>query len=461
MKYLSFKNRIALSYILSTALLIGLIFGVLYWAVQVSVYRHLDEDLKMEMLRHAEYVVVEDGKIALDNHQEWLEREHNTLGVDPVFVEFTDKEGQVIDKSPNLKTEHLRVYPNFKQDEYYESVLLGKRIRQAQIPIVDEANELAGYLLVAISLEGRLAVLNMLSHVFLISFPLVLIILFFVARVIAGRSIQPIKSIIDTSNQITRDNLTTRIPLPSNRDELYVLSQTINRLLDRLEQVVEREKRFTSYASHEFRTPLAVVKGTLEVLVRRPRSQKEYSDKVDDCIKEIDRMDLLIDQLLLLTREENHKRTIQIKEIRLRDAVDVLTQRFQQNEIYQDIKIVNNVSSRVLVHTDSYLFSIVLGNLLSNALKYSKSGGIVDISFEEDKSRFILIIQDQGMGMCQADLIHIFDDFYRSKQSSRSEITGFGLGLPIVKRLCMVLGLDVSIKSVENQGTQVYLAIPK
>ena len=461
MRYISFKNRIALSYILSTALLIGLIFGVLYWAVQMNVYRHLDEDLEIEMQRHAEYVAVKDGQIVLSNHQEWLEREHNTLGVDPVFIAFTDKKGQVIDKSPNLKTEHLKIYPNLKEDEYYESILLGKRIRQAQIPIFDKANELVGYLLVAISLEGRLAVLRMLSHVFLISFPLVLIILFFVARVIAGRSIQPIKSIIKTSNQITRDNLTTRIPLPYNRDELYILSQTINCLLDRLEQVVEREKRFTSYASHEFRTPLAVIKGTLEVLVRRPRSQEEYLDKVGDCIKEIDRMDLLIDQLLLLTREENHKRALQIKEVRLGDAVDVLTQRFQKNENFQAIRIVNNVCSRVLVHTDIYLFSIVLGNLLSNALKYSKSDGIVDISLEEGKSHFVLIIQDQGVGISPADLRHIFDDFYRSKQSSRSEIAGFGLGLPIVKRLCVVLGLDVSIKSVENQGTQVYLTIPK
>ena len=110
----------------------------------------------------------------------------------------------------------------------------------------------------------------------------------------AGRSIKPVTNIIKTSSQITKDNLTTRIELPNNKDELFTLSKTINDLLERMEEAVEREKQFTSDASHELRTPLAVIKGTLEVLVRKPREKQEYEEKlVSVSTKSIDSIHLL------------------------------------------------------------------------------------------------------------------------------------------------------------------------
>ena len=123
-----------------------------------------------------------------------------------------------------------------------------------------------------------------LKNILLISFPIILILLFLIARFFAGKSIQPIRTVIETSNKITKDNLQTRIPLPQNKDELYILSQNINNLLDRIENAIEREKQFTSDASHELRTPLAVIKGTMEVLIRKPRNQQEYEDKIQFCI---------------------------------------------------------------------------------------------------------------------------------------------------------------------------------
>ncbi|WP_321538772.1 histidine kinase dimerization/phospho-acceptor domain-containing protein [Flavobacterium piscinae] len=127
------------------------------------------------------------------------------------------------------------------------------------------------------------------------------------ARFFAGRSIKPVQTIIETSNQITKDNLKTRIPLPQNKDELFVLSENINSLLNRIENAVDREKQFTSDASHELRTPLAVIKGTMEVLIRKPRNEAEYKEKIRFCIDEIDRLNTMVDQLLLLARFENQK----------------------------------------------------------------------------------------------------------------------------------------------------------
>src|SRR5512139_762628 len=98
-----------------------------------------------------------------------------------------------------------------------------------------------------------------------------------------------------------------RIELPANKDEIYTLTSTINQLLDRLEDAVLREKQFTSDASHELRTPLAAIKGTLEVLIRKPREVEQYESKISYCIIEVDRMSTIIDQLLMLARYDGGK----------------------------------------------------------------------------------------------------------------------------------------------------------
>ncbi|MCD8261410.1 MAG: HAMP domain-containing protein [Bacteroides sp.] len=118
----------------------------------------------------------------------------------------------------------------------------------------------------------------------------VLMLLFSISRRIARNSIKPIREIINTAEVITHNNLSARIPLPNHTDELYELSETINHLLDRIEYAVERERNFTSYASHEFRTPLSILKGTMEVLIRKPRSEAEYKKRISICIKEVDRL---------------------------------------------------------------------------------------------------------------------------------------------------------------------------
>jgi signal transduction histidine kinase len=115
-------------------------------------------------------------------------------------------------------------------------------------------------------------------------------------RFLAGKSIQPIQKIIQKTNLISQSNLNERIPVAEPNDEIAQLTRSINDLLARLEQALTREKQFTSDASHELRTPLAVMRGTLEVLIRKPRTSEEYVEKVKLALESIDRMSEMIDQ---------------------------------------------------------------------------------------------------------------------------------------------------------------------
>ena len=460
MKNFSFRNRIALNYIITTALLVGIVFVTIFIVVEIGVSNHLNDDLQTEVDRHSQEVEVKNGTIALKRHKEWMEREHNTVGVDPVFIEFLDIDGNLIDKSPNLKESHLLYDLKQNDNVFFDGELAEKRIRQVQVPILNERGERVGHLLVAVAREGSEVVLETLGRILLTTYPFILIILFFVARFIAGRSIKPINEIIDTSNRITKDNLTSRIPLPHNKDELYVLSDTINQLLDRIEKTIEREKSFTSYASHEFRTPLAVLKGTLEVLIRKPRQQEEYEEKVNYCIKEVDRLNHLVDELLILTRYENLKQSLKWENTDIKMIVDESLKYLERNMQQKNMRILTNISSTdIPFRTDIYLLSTIIHNILSNAIKYSHRDSEIDINVQAEDNTILLEIADKGIGISEEDLEMVFDKFYRS--TDHADIKGFGLGLPIVKRFCSLLNIKIQINSKEGVGTTVKLQIPQ
>jgi HAMP domain-containing protein len=259
MKPLSFKNRIAFNYIITTALLIFVVFFAIFSIVKYSVYVRVNNEIKEEVAKHLKEIEVVENCVLLIREEQWKLKEFNRLDASPAFIQFVDELGTLVEKSPNLKQKQLHFYPKVKENKLFDAKLDNISVRQTQIPLY-QGTKIIGYLVVAMSLEDSVMVLNNLFIIMLIAFPVILIILFLIARFIAGKSIKPINSIINTANFITKDNLESRIPLPQNKDELYILSQTINNLLERIENAVIREKQFTSDASHELRTPLAVIK---------------------------------------------------------------------------------------------------------------------------------------------------------------------------------------------------------
>ena len=456
----SYKNRIAFNYILSTALLISLVFFTIFQTISFSVYQHINDDLQEEIKEYREEIKLDTNNTYLIQVDQWSAHDNNTVNVNPVFVQFFDLNKELIDKSPNLKGLGLRLNNSNFDNQYFDTFLNNKLIRQIQVPLIQD-NKKIGYLIVAMSLDETKTLLTNFRDILLIAFPLILIVLFLIARFIAGRSIAPVTTITEISSNITKDNLSARIDLPENKDELYVLSKTINGLLDRMEMAVEREKQFTSDASHELRTPLTVLKGTLEVLIRKPRTQIEYEDKIKSSISEVNRLNNLVDQLLLLSRFENQKQSLKIEKVYLNAIIlDSLT-------LYSDkinskkIKISSSFSTDYIVDSDNYLVSIVISNILSNAIKYTNESGVITINISENNLTTTCTITDNGIGILKEDLNKISNPFYRSNATNHPEIKGYGLGLSIVKRVVDLLNIEFNIESEINKGTTVVLNFMK
>ncbi len=456
MTSLSFKNRIALNYILTTGLLVLVAFSAIYFIVKLSVYNRIDENLNIEIQDHLKEIKIENKKVILMDAEEWEEREHNSVDVNPVFVQFLDLNKRLIEKSPNLKNEKLVFHENKEHFQLFDTKLSGNKIRQIQVPLHLKSKKI-GYLIIAMSLSDSSKVLENLLDTLMIAFPIILLLLFFLARFFAGRSIKPINDIIHTSRIITKDNLKSRIPLPKTRDELFTLSKTINNLLNRIEDAIEREKQFTSDASHELRTPLTVIKGTLEVLIRKPRDSKEYEEKINYCINEVDHLNSLVDQLLLMARFENQKQNISKENIYLNAAVlDVLTLNSEKIKS-RELNVILEASEEFYIYSDNYLVVTILRNIISNAIKYSNKNTQIVIALARKENKITCTVSDQGIGIAKEDLESILNPFFRSDSLNHSEIKGTGLGLFIVKRMTDLLQIKFKIESEISKGTKVLL----
>lgn len=455
----SFKNRIAFYYLLSTALIVFIVFLLIYFVVSASVTFDVNNDIDLEIKKHQDEVTFVADSLKLFYDDEWREREHTELSVNPIFVEIYNKQGKLIDKSPNLKSWNLKLLAG-KHSHYHDTLLGNFHIRQAQAVLATDGKTV-GYVVIAMSMEQPIRVVDNLLITLMIAFPLVLIALFAASRFIAGKSIRPALEIIETTSRITNNNFDDRIKLPVNKDELFTLSESINSLLDRIESAINREKQFTSDASHELRTPLAVVKGTLEVLIRKPRDSNEYRDKIEYCISEIDRLNNLVDQLLLLARFENQKIGVQNSTIALDEIILESLQRFSPVIESNKLSIEFTFKEHFYVASDAYLVSIIIENLLSNALKYSNPGGLVRIVLQKLDGQISCQIIDKGIGIAKSELDKIYGQFYRVDATSHPGIKGNGLGLSIVRRLCDLLGVKMEISSEVGEGTNATLIFSK
>lgn len=398
MMKLDFKNRIALYYMMATSVISILAFVFIYFMVKNTMYDSLDHSLSYEAHKHLKEIAVVADTIYFTHKKEWEETEHREVQINPVFLQLMDTNGKIMDKSPNLKEDHLIINPAFPNDVHYNTRLKDRPIRQIQINIEEEGT-VRGHIVAAIPIESSLMVLSNLRHTLLGLFPLTMVVLFFISRYLAGKSIRPISTIIETTGRITKNNLGERVPLPTQKDELYDLSTSINELLNRIEEAMEREKQFTADASHELRTPLATLRGTLEILVRKERNIRDYEEKIRNSLDEVDRMSEIVEQLLFLARNGQASDPSLQQKVPIAVLADEVLSR--QHKAIKAKKLVISMKSNDWgsFEVPYYYGSIVLDNILGNAIKYSHEGGKVVIELNGDRTGCFCKVTDQGVGI--------------------------------------------------------------
>jgi len=457
-KKLSVKNRIATFYSILFSAVLLIIFGLIFFVVNRGINKTMYETLEEEINSHVDYVLHEPTLENFVQPREWEEVEHTDIALNPVFISIYDKNFNLVESSPNMVQNQLDWNNEEPENKPFYAEYNSIQLLISQAKLIHHG-EVVGYLVIGVSTKHNQLALDYLKTALLIIFPISVLLTFLLARFIAAKSIKPVFNVIHTTQSITENNLSERIQLPKNKDELFQLSATINSLLDRLEFQILKAKQFSADASHELRTPLAIIKGTLEILIRRERTPEQYNEKIDYTLKQVNRLDRLVEQFLLLSRVENNSLELKTSLFELKSEVLKSIERF--DVLLQEKQISVDTEQLQTCEIDNYqeFFEIIIDNVLSNAIKYSNLKGQITILSNIENNSYELIFEDNGIGMNQEDLKFVQERFFRIKNDSTLHISGSGLGLNIATQLAKMSDIKMRIESSQNIGTKIILTL--
>lgn len=278
--------------------------------------------------------------------------------------------------------------------------------------------------------------------------------------IVARSALKPIRSMIGEVQSIGANNLSKRLQLPAAQDELHQLGATFNGLLQKLSVSFDQQRRFVADASHELKTPLAIIEGHTHMIQRWGKKSPEVlEESLTFMIDESRRMKELIAQLLLLAATEEPL-TDDTGDMSC-DLKETLNELLPQTvHVNPEVKLSvqeNQSGEALLIRMPASAGYQVLRNIVENALKYTPAGGMVNIAYHTEAGGVILSVTDTGTGISSGQLPHVFDRFYRTEDSRNRTQGGSGLGLAIVKAIMERYGGSITIESTPGLGTKVTL----
>ncbi len=331
----------------------------------------------------------------------------------------------------------------------------------ANIPFSMASIEKTGYTIyVGYELSTIRSVQKRILEVMLFIFPFGVILTIVCGYFVTQRSLKDIGTITHTTSSITSRSLSERIPIPSGKDEITQLILTLNSMIDRLEKSFIMVQQFSHDAAHEIRTPLTVIRGEIEELLKDEQCPEDISNTMESILEEIEYLSSIADKLLLIHSLDTGEIEYHFTDVNLDKIIA---------EIYEDACVLSTEkqltielekNDPVVIKGNEELLVRLLWNLIDNAIKYTLPSGKVTLSLLEKGSTAIVRVKDTGIGIPKKEIPKIFDRFYRVDKSRSRELGGSGLGLAICKWIVELHHGEIHVKSRANHGTQFEVVLP-
>lgn len=291
--------------------------------------------------------------------------------------------------------------------------------------------------------------------------PLLVILASLLGYWLSGRALAPVNRIIQGAERVGIRNLSRRLEVPRAKDELRRLTEHLNAMLDRIEVSVKRITQFTADASHDLRTPLALIRTNAELALRRPRSESEYRETLERILATSEETTELIEQLLMLARADANMAQLKMEPRDLCHILHIAGQKAGMLASGKGLTFSNSVlpHSCVLLANQAALERLFLC-VMDNAVKYTPPGGHVALALSLEETQAIIEVRDTGIGVAEKDLLHVFERFYRADQARSRETRGSGLGLSIAKWIAESHDGSIELLSQPGHGTKVTIRLP-
>ncbi len=277
---------------------------------------------------------------------------------------------------------------------------------------------------------------------------------------LAGRAVRPVMQVIQQAELLEMSRGEHRIMAEADTEELARLVSVLNAMLARIDEAFENQRRFLADAGHEIRTPLTILRGDLDVALRRRRSPEEYEAVLRQTLGDLKEVSSLADDLITLARSESGGLEPHPAEMPVRRLLGRVAEKYARVAEEAGIEMTLDIDDRLVVYADPGLLERALGNLVDNAIKYGRRGGGVSVSARsEGGGGFGVTVRDDGPGIPSEERERLFERFYRGEAGRRS-VRGSGLGLAIVKAIVEAHGGQVSLQSEPGRGTSIHLSLP-
>ncbi len=373
------------------------------------------------------------------------------------FAEIVTPTGHVLDATPTLSGQAL-LTPRQAAEGSSDTVTVDR----PNAPGLDEPARLLAtpftrngrplVLVVGITRENGLEALRRVRDQLLVAIPLLTVLTFVGAYVVAGAALRPVELMRRRAADLTGEDPALRLPIPDGDDEVSRLGTTLNQLLARVEDTLERERAFVAHASHELRTPLALLRTELELALRRPRDAAELRTAIGSAATEVDRLERLAEDLLVLAQSGEQGLPVHLETVAVADLFDSVVARFTAS-LEESGRRVEVAPSGTLVRADRRLLQQGLTNLVANALEHGE--GTVCLEARDLSGDVEVVVSDTGAGMDPDLLMRASDRFVRGPRSA-----GAGLGLSIVAAIAHAHGRTSGVRRVGG-ATEAWVTVPQ
>src|SRR5919204_1225098 len=430
------------------ALAMGLVLAATGWFLYARLESHLQAALDTSLQVRADdlaALVREGGSLAPSGR--------GLIEPGESFAQLLSRDGRVLDATRPLGSAPL-LDPAAIQKPTYEN--------RPSVPGLNESARLLatpvprGVLIVGATRQNNVETLASFRDELLIAGPIALLLASLAGYFLAGLSLRPVEAMRRRAAAISAENPGDRLPVPPTRDELERLGSTLNEMLGRLEEGLQRERDFVADAGHELRTPLALLRTELELALRHARSGEELREAVRRSSAEVDRLTMLAEDLLLIARSHRGSLPLRLETVDAAELLASVASRFawRAQEGSRAIRIAPQDGLRV--HGDRLRLEQALGNLVDNALRHGS--GDVELRAVAAGDHVELRVTDHGGGFPSEFLGHAFERFARADQVRTRG--GSGLGLAIVRVIAEAHGGSAHVQNRDG-GADAWVAVPE
>ena len=457
----SIRVRLTAWYLVMLTLGLG-VFGIGSWfAMRASAFQTIDEELEDRVHGVEKFMQLQIASLSpVEIRDEF--REHSVLGPGGDLFQVCDEKGQWLYRSAVLESNQVSIrLPNqLGEEPVYENISVQSiPIRFATGRVVVNGHPYT--IQVAAPLKEFYEALERFRLILWFSVPLLLIGAGLGGYLISRRALKPVDRITAAAESISISSLSDRLEVPKTSDELQRLSETLNRMLARLDASVQRMSQLTADASHELRAPLSLIRTTAELAVHGGRTSPEYREDMVQILAEAERTTRLIDSLLLLARADAGEGGLQHELVDITTSVREAFAQGQSLAAEKQIDLAANLGSNAtVVRGDGEALRRLFFILIDNAIKYTPDGGRVQVQLEVLDGHAAVKVTDSGIGISESDLPHVFDRFWRADKVRSRGMGGAGLGLAIARWILEQHQGSIAVQSRPDQGTVFTVSIP-